>query len=48
MCVFFSSSDKESLSDSGGGGGGPKGTPTVEKPPSVKQGNVSNNSIFVC
>lgn len=35
----MSSSDKESLSDSGGGG--PKGTPTVEKPPSAKQGHVS-------
>ncbi|XP_022826040.1 protein unc-80 homolog isoform X6 [Spodoptera litura] len=38
----MSSSDKESLSDSGGGGGGPtKDTPTTEKPPSAKQGNVS-------
>ncbi|CAH2040543.1 unnamed protein product, partial [Iphiclides podalirius] len=37
----MSSSDKESLSDSGGGCPGIKGTPTTEKPPSSKQGNVS-------
>lgn len=43
--IVFSSSDKESLSDSGGGGPGPKGTPTTEKVPFAKQGHVSNRCL---
>lgn len=39
MC--FSSSDKESLSDSAGGGQGQKGTPTSAEKPTSKQVHVS-------